>query len=249
MRARAAWAASCGIVVILANVPNQGLAVPFGIKTEMSVTAGIERVPVFDFTERVEAPFAVGVFYFLNFTCRERMGCRLGAHMSARVEHCHAWIGPNWPREIVVSRHRVIQKHDGSACDHIVGGGLAAVPNFQRHFEDRRVGGLRRLVGVPQFAIGDSDANIGPQLPLGGFLSALYETTSRPPKGNGGTTKDASEKRENGRVERAGIVRRPLPQSLESVFAFVLLCGCTLGLLVLWVIFGGNAGLESKEPK
>jgi hypothetical protein len=94
VRARAAWAASCGIVVILANVPNQGFAVPFGIKTEMSVTASIERVPVFDFTERVEPPFAIGVFYFLNFTRRERVWCGLGANISARVEHCHAWIDP-----------------------------------------------------------------------------------------------------------------------------------------------------------
>jgi hypothetical protein len=38
-----AWAASFGIVVILANVPNQGFAVPFGIKTEMSVNRAAAR--------------------------------------------------------------------------------------------------------------------------------------------------------------------------------------------------------------
>jgi hypothetical protein len=62
----------------------------------------------------------------------------------------------------------VIQKHDGSACDHIVGGGLAAVPDFQRHFEDRSgVGGLQRLVGVPQFAIGNSMIEVMPEDFLG----------------------------------------------------------------------------------
>jgi hypothetical protein len=66
-------------------VPNQVFAVPFVIKTEMGVTASIERVPVFDFTERVETPFAVGVFSFLNFTCRERISWDQVAEMGSKL--------------------------------------------------------------------------------------------------------------------------------------------------------------------